>query len=198
MWGSKKPKPPPIALSPRIEPAVATEPAAVQNQLRGANAPNGLINRMVDHLPEDERVIALCCGGPGEFGVAGPGYGVYVLTDRQLIWRNEFGQSFDVALDHVQRIDTKMISQHCVYIEVVTHGGHETSLALSHANNSRGKHLYEALETVHRVQRKPPQAAPAPSQLSVADELDKLDSLRQRGILSPAEFESQKRTLLDR
>lgn len=198
MWGSKKPKPPPVALSPRVEPVVAAEPPAVQDQLRGANARDGLINRMVDQLPEDERVIALCCGGPGEFGVAGPRYGVYVLTDRQLIWRNEVGQSFHVALDDVQRIDTTMISQHCVYIEVVTHGGHETSLALSDANNSRGRHLHETLETLHRSPRSLPQVEPASSQLSVADELEKLASLRQRGILSAAEFESQKRTLLDR
>jgi hypothetical protein len=87
MWGSKKkPQRSPVALSQRAEPAVRSQPPAVQRQLR---AKSELINGMVDHLPEVDRIIALCDGGPGVFGQTGAArYGVYVLTSRERLWRN--------------------------------------------------------------------------------------------------------------
>jgi len=170
-----------------------SEPMSVQEQLRPKSP---LINSIVDRLPEDEQIFALCSGGPGVFGVTGPRYGVYVLTSRQLLWRNLEGQSFDVALSDVQQIHTSYISQYCVYIEVVTHGGHETPLALSYGDDSSGKDFCEAVEQALRTARQVHGAPAAAAGPSVADELEKLDGLRQRGVLTDAEFESQKRTLL--
>lgn len=196
MWGSKKPKPPPVALSRRVEHVVAAEPARVQDQLRGTNSEHGLINDLVDRLPEDDQVVALCMGGPGEFGVQGPGYGVFVLTNRELLWRNKFGQTLDIALQDVQQIHTTMVSQYCVYMELVTHGGHRDALAFSQSEHSSGRQLSEALDAAVRSARESKASPAESSTASVADELEKLDALRQRGVLTAEEFASQKRALL--
>jgi hypothetical protein len=42
----------------------------------------------------------------------------------------------------------------------------------------------------------PPPAASSGSSLGVADELEKLEGLLQRGTITPAQFEDQKRKLL--
>jgi hypothetical protein len=194
MWGSKKmPAPPPVALSQRAEPAVASEPSTVQRQLRSKST---LINGMVDRLPTADRIVALCDGRPGVFGQSGgPRYGVYVLTSRELLWRNSEGQSIDVALCDVQQMQTTYVSQYCVYIELATRGGHQMELALAYSEHSSGREFYETLETTLRDVRESRIATP-PAQASVADELEKLAALRERGILTDAEFESQKRALL--
>ena len=167
----------------------------MQEQLRYKSA---LINSMADRLPQQDQIIALCSGAPGQFGEHGPRYGVYVLTSRELLWRNDEGQSFEVALDDVQQMHTGYVSQYCVYIEIVTHGGHETSLALAYSEHSSGKVFYEALEAALRDARHSRATPPPVATASIADELAKLDALRQRGVLSDEEFESQKRTLLGR
>jgi hypothetical protein len=188
VWGSKKPQPVRAAVSQRVEWTMASEPATVQEQLRYKSE---LINGMVDHLPAGDGIIALCSGGPGSFGEHGPMYGVYVLTSRELLWRNDDGQSLEIALDDVQEMQTTYVSQHCVYITLAMGGGHETELALAYSKHSSGKRFYEALNTAIRTVRESRKASTASPRGSVADELEKLAGLLQRGVLTQAEFESE-------
>ena len=55
--------------------------------------------------------------------------------------------------------------------------------------------IYAEME---RSQTRSAQRASAPSQLSVPEQIDKLDELRQRGVISQAEFDAKKAQLLDR
>jgi hypothetical protein len=163
------------------------------------NSPSGLINAMAGRLDDHDQVLALCVGAPGEFGEKMRAQaGVYVLSEHELLWRNDFGLNIDIALEDVQRLDTTTISQYSVYCEVVTHGGHVTALGMMTNEYSRGQEFYDALEAAVRASRESRREPDGQPMVSLADELDKLDALRQRGVLTDAEFEMQKRALLDR
>ena len=55
--------------------------------------------------------------------------------------------------------------------------------------------IYAEME---RSQTRSSQRAAAPAQLSVPEQIEKLDELRQRGVISQAEFDAKKAQLLDR
>lgn len=55
--------------------------------------------------------------------------------------------------------------------------------------------IYAEME---RSQTRSAQRAAAPAQLSVPEQIEKLDELRQRGVISQAEFDAKKAQLLDR
>ena len=55
--------------------------------------------------------------------------------------------------------------------------------------------IYAEME---RSQTRSAQRASAPAQLSVPEQIEKLDELRQRGVISQAEFDAKKAQLLDR
>jgi hypothetical protein len=55
--------------------------------------------------------------------------------------------------------------------------------------------IYAEME---RSQTRSAQRATTPAQLSVPEQIEKLDELRQRGVISQAEFDAKKAQLLDR
>jgi len=81
-------------------------------------------------------------------------------------------------------------------VSVESTGGHSIVMkGVPKGDGDRVKGIID--EAVHAartgaVQVAPPQAAPAPAPVSVADELIKLAQLRDAGVLSPEEFEEQK------
>ena len=78
--------------------------------------------------------------------------------------------------------------------------GQETFEDVRHPERVQ-KVIYEMAEANHRrrsVEAHPASWTPAAAAVSVAGELEKLDRLRQQGVISEDEFQAQKSRLLDR
>ena len=91
------------------------------------------------------------------------------------------------------------------YLQIVFKGSQESKSALLDSvtdentivfwpdRESEFLHLKMLLDKQRRLSRQGP---PASTSTSVADEIEKLDSLRRRGIITDKEFEAKKRELL--
>jgi len=67
------------------------------------------------------------------------------------------------------------------------------------ADLPKPQHVQNAIYAeMERSQTRSAQRASAPTQLSVPEQIEKLDELRQRGVISQAEFDAKKAQLLDR
>lgn len=203
MWGSKKPPrqppPPPPLLTAKAEFAIAGESDEMWLHLRHKiREEGGWVDGVVDGLDEHDRVLALWSGSPDAGGTR-PRGGTFLLTNRELFWRNLEGVTFHVELASVDQLNMVRVGQYALHC-VLVHGAHETPLVVlgeTPKNNRGAIEFYEALEEAIRAARGAARTtASAAAPASVADELEKLAALKDRGVLTDTEFAAQKRSLL--
>jgi uncharacterized membrane protein YdbT with pleckstrin-like domain len=127
----------------------------------------------------------------------------FVLTsDRVIIRRGVLAkQGREIPLEHIndisynQTLFERMIGAGNVVIESAGERGQEVFPDLPHPANIQND-IYRQIEgtkTGHADQS----AGPV-TQMSIPEQIEKLDELRQRGVITQAEFDSKKTQLLDR
>ena len=130
----------------------------------------------------------------------------FVVTTDRLVYRSgvisKHGR--EIPLDRLndisfhQSIFERVIGAGDLMIESAGEHGQQTFHAIPHPNRVQNE-IYrqvEAYKDRDAARRSGGGLGPAP--LSVPEQLEKLDELRQRGVISQAEFEAKKAQLLDR
>lgn len=184
-------------MTARAEVALLRTSEKIADLIRSRNREEGL-DELIDSLPSRDVVVALWWGGPGGEGSVRPRGGTYILTNRELHWRNRDGQTLRVALHEVSQLYVSRVGRYAVHC-VLEHAGQQTPLVFNgedDKSNRGASEFYEAIETATQEARAGQHAAQAAPNTSVTDELERLAALRDRGVLTDAEFEAQKRTLL--
>jgi uncharacterized membrane protein YdbT with pleckstrin-like domain len=126
----------------------------------------------------------------------------FVLTSDRIILRRGViaKQGREIPLDHIndisynQTVFQRMIGAGDVVIESAGERGQEVFPVLPRPTRIQNE-IYRQLEA-HKVVQ--PNQAAGPYLLSIPEQIEKLDELRQRGIITQAEFDSKKTQLLDR
>src|SRR6266851_8084890 len=126
----------------------------------------------------------------------------FVLTSDRIILRRGViaKQGREIPLDHIndisyhQTVFQRMIGAGDVVIESAGERGQEVFPVLPKPTSIQNE-IYRQLEA-HKVVQ--PDRAAGPYLLSIPEQIEKLDELRQRGIITQAEFDSKKTQLLDR
>ena len=122
----------------------------------------------------------------------------FVLTSDRLVTRSGIfsRQTREIPLERINDL-----ACHQSLFERVIHAG---DLMIESAGE-RGQETFSNVadpfavqNTIHRAMEGAPNPAAVPSGGSIPEQIDKLDELRQRGVISAAEFEDKKRKLLDR
>ncbi len=129
----------------------------------------------------------------------------FVVTSERIIHRTGLvaKHSMDIPLDRLQNVQfgqsvfERMIGAGNLALESAGEDGMTTFDDVRHPDRVQ-KTIYEVREQDEQKRIRPvvQAAAAAGSSGSVADELAKLESLRQQGVLSDAEFQAQKARLL--
>jgi hypothetical protein len=183
-------------MTARAEVALLRASDKMRDFMRRRNREEGL-GALIDSLPSDDVVIALWWGGP-EGGSVRPRGGTYILTNRELHWRNADGETLRIRLSEVSHLYVSRSGRYALHC-VVEHGGREIDMVFhgeDDKSNRGAPEFYAALEgaiqDAHAMQRTTETAPKA----SVAEELERLAALKDRGILTDGEFDAQKRTLL--
>ncbi len=125
----------------------------------------------------------------------------FALTSDRIILRRGViaKQGREIPLDHIndisynQSVFERMIGAGDVVIESAGERGQEVFPVLPKPTRIQNE-IYRQLEA-HKIGQ--PGTA-GPYQLSIPEQIEKLDELRQRGIITQAEFDSKKTQLLDR
>lgn len=129
----------------------------------------------------------------------------FVVTTDRLVYRSgvlaKHGR--EIPLDRLndisfhQSIFERMIGAGDLMIESAGEHGQQTFGDIPHPNKVQNE-IYRQVEAVkdRDAGRRGGGGGPAP--LSVPEQLEKLDELRQRGVISEAEFQAKKAQLLDR
>jgi uncharacterized membrane protein YdbT with pleckstrin-like domain len=127
----------------------------------------------------------------------------FVLTsDRVIIRRGVLAkQGREIPLEHIndisynQTLFERMIGAGNVVIESAGERGQEVFPDLPHPANIQND-IYRQIEGT-KASHVDQSAAPV-TQMSIPEQIEKLDELRQRGVITQAEFDSKKTQLLDR
>jgi membrane protein YdbS with pleckstrin-like domain len=128
----------------------------------------------------------------------------FTLTTQRLIHRSGvFGRSSrEIPLDHLTDVSyhqtflDRLIGAGDLSLESAGRDSRETFPDLPRPAQLQN-FIYRQIEAGKTRSASPPMAPP-PLQASVPDQIDQLDELRRRGVLSQAEFEAKKADLLDR
>jgi len=126
----------------------------------------------------------------------------FALTSDRIILRRGViaKQGREIPLDHIndisynQSVFERMIGAGDVVIESAGERGQEVFPVLPKPTRIQNE-IYRQLEA-HKIGQ--PDRTAGPYQLSIPEQIEKLDELRQRGIITQAEFDSKKTQLLDR
>ena len=126
----------------------------------------------------------------------------FVVTTDRLVYRSGLiaKHGKEIPLEHVndiafhQSVFERIIGTGDLSIESAGAQSHETFGDIPHPAAVQNE-IYRQMEACTARHRGGGAVSPA---LSVPEQLEKLDDLRQRGIITPAEFEAKKQQLLDR
>jgi len=132
----------------------------------------------------------------------------FVVTSDRVIHRSGWfaKESMEIPLENIndvrfrQGVLERLIGAGNLTLESAGEFGQETFEDVRHPERVQ-KVIYEMAEANHRrrsVEAHPASWTPAAAAVSVAGELEKLDRLRQQGVISEDEFQAQKSRLLDR
>ncbi len=133
----------------------------------------------------------------------------FVVTSERVISRSGIvaKQGIEIPLDRIntvffnQSLFERVIGAGDLGIESAGEGGRQTFTDIRRPNLVQNE-IYrqvEGLET-RRLQRmgQAASAGAAPTELSIPEQIEKLDQLRRQGVVTEEEFEAKKRDLLDR
>ncbi len=132
----------------------------------------------------------------------------FVVTSDRVIHRSGWfaKESMEIPLENIndvrfhQGVVERLIGAGNVTLESAGEFGQETFEDVRHPERVQ-KVIYEMAEASHHrrsVEAHPASWTPMAATVSVADELEKLDRLRQQGVISEDEFQTQKGRLLGR
>ncbi|MDQ1366045.1 MAG: hypothetical protein QOE57_2087, partial [Acidimicrobiaceae bacterium] len=125
-----------------------------------------------------------------------------VLTNHRLIHRSGIlaKSGREIPLDHIndisyrQRVFERLIGAGDVVIESAGEGGKETFEDLPHPGRIQNE-IYRQIEA---SKTRMADRMAGRQELSIPEQIEKLDELRSRGVLTQAEFDAKKAQLLDR
>ncbi len=133
----------------------------------------------------------------------------FVVTSERVISRSGIvaKQGIEIPLDRIntvffnQSLFERVIGAGDLGIESAGEGGRQTFTDIRRPNLVQNE-IYrqvEGLET-RRLQRmgQAASAGAAPTELSIPEQIEKLDQLRRQGVVTEEEFQAKKRDLLDR
>jgi hypothetical protein len=152
------------------------------------------IKRLAGHLWDDEHVERMSTGSYGA------GTGLFVLTDRRLLFLKEgiTKTTEDFPLDKVSSVQwaTGMMTG------TVTVFASGNKAEIKNVNKDDGKAITDLvrqrLSAGKPASPTEPVAQPAPGGPDIPDQIRKLGELRDAGVLTDEEFESKKAELLSR
>ncbi|WP_285703698.1 SHOCT domain-containing protein [Microtetraspora sp. NBRC 16547] len=168
---------------------------AAADRMAGKFGSRREIRHLVDYLLEDE-VVDQMAGG-----AFGPGIGLVVLTDRRLLFVKDglvAKVSEDFPVGKISSVHWEPGSSHGTL--TVTSSGDKAEI--EHIHNDDGERIADAIR--HRLPGARSAASPAPAEAPVSGEDDvfealrKLGELRDKGVVTDAEFEAKKAELLAR
>ncbi len=120
---------------------------------------------------------------------------VVVTNDRIVLRRGVIGkQGREIPLEHLndisyrQSIFERLIGAGSLLLESAGRDSQEVFACLPHPADIQNQ-IYQQMDG---------QGGPGPAQLTVPEQLEKLDELRRRGVISDAEFDVEKERLLHR
>jgi uncharacterized membrane protein YdbT with pleckstrin-like domain len=125
-----------------------------------------------------------------------------VLTNHRLIHRSGIlaKSGREIPLDHIndisyrQRVFERLIGAGDVVIESAGEGGKETFEDLPHPGRIQNE-IYRQIEA---SKTRMADRMAGRQELSIPEQIEKLDELRSRGVITQAEFDAKKAQLLDR
>ncbi len=128
----------------------------------------------------------------------------FALTTSRLVVRSGFlsrrGREIPLAalsdISYRQSIFERIIGAGDVLVESAGRDGQEVFPDLPHPARIHNE-IYRQLDALHRSAAVPP-SHPAQPSGSIIDQIDRLDQLRRRGVITDAEFAAKKAQLLDR
>ena len=149
-----------------------------------------------DTLLDEETCLSIVDGGADEHGI-----GLVMVTDiRLILWSPRLGLTdllaYEIGALSAENIYGRdaVVVMHQVGQIVIRYG--EVSMSGMGSISSAYGHFTQVLNEVVRSAVPPPSTEPSPATGSVADELTKLADLLDRGLLTPEEFNEQKRRLM--
>lgn len=163
--------------------------AAAKARMRGSIGGGREIKRLTEHLWPDETVELMAVGNYGR------GTGLLALTNRRLLFILDgmlAKTSEDFPLDKISSIQWAS----GLALGTITVFASGNKAEIKNVNKDNGKVIVDAVRG--RISG-PPAPAPAPQAVAgvdVADQLAKLAALRDQGVLTEAEFATQKAKLL--
>jgi len=165
--------------------------------------------------PFDWAILLLFLGGLGFFGFTYLQWTTtnFVVTNERLVSRKGVfsKEGIEIPLDRIntvffkQSIFERIIGAGDLGIESAGEGGRQefTDIRMPNLVQNEIYRQVEGLEDrrLRRLGQAAAEAAPATPaepQLSIPEQIEKLDRLRRRGVVTDEEFEAKKRELLDR
>jgi uncharacterized membrane protein YdbT with pleckstrin-like domain len=128
----------------------------------------------------------------------------FVLTNERVIIRRGIlaKQGREIPLEHIndisynQSLFERIIGAGNVVIESAGERGQEVFPDLPNPATIQND-IYQQIEGV-KTRRADPASLSVTTQMSIPEQIEKLDELRQRGVITQAEFDTKKTQLLDR
>ncbi len=130
----------------------------------------------------------------------------FVVTTDRLVLRSGVvsKRGIEIPLERVntvffsQRLTERLLGYGDLVVESGGERGRQVISDVPHPERVQSV-IHGAMEDEEDAREgRSPRAAPAPDQVSVLDQIDRLDELRQRGVISQAEFDTKKAQLLER
>lgn len=149
------------------------------------------ISVLLDGLDPGENVLRMAVGHVH----SGPNSGILALTNRRILFIHAgvmFSQHVSVPLDTVTGV---VVSKGAMYSTIKTTGA-QSNVVVNSVNKNDAEDFASELRSQLSERTRSSTQVPNQAGTDVADQLERLAALRDRGVLTDLEFEAQKAKIL--